>query len=63
MIPTYFIDGYEKIWIKGCVFLTVVVHNLDLHQPHKKIRRKITPAGGVGFLQNFEPPGAHGTTK
>jgi len=24
--------------------------------------QKITPAGGVGFLQNFEPPGAHGTT-
>lgn len=23
--------------------------------------QKITPAGGVGFLQNFEPPGAHGT--
>lgn len=22
----------------------------------------ITPAGGVGFLQNLEPPGAQGTT-
>lgn len=26
-------------------------------------KRELTPAGGIGFLVNLEPPGAHGTTE
>lgn len=34
----------------------------NLHQTDK-MKVKITPEGGVGFLVNLEPPGAHGTVQ
>jgi hypothetical protein len=33
------------------------------NKPNKKLISYITPAGGIGFRWNFEPPGAQGTAQ